>query len=57
MGRRFRVSSKLGKTLLWLWIKRDLSAMKGELGVDLAGGSMLNRRFFRTEKYISVDTN
>ena len=57
MGRRFRVSSKPGKTLLWLWIKRDLSAMKGELGVDLAGVSMLNRRFFRTEKYISVDTN
>jgi len=57
MGRRFRVSPKPGKTLLWLWLKKDLLTMKGELGVDLAGGSMLNRRFFRTEKYISVDIN
>lgn len=46
MGRRFRVSLKPGKTLLWLWLKKNLLTMKGELGVDLAGGSMLNRRFF-----------
>ena len=57
MGNRFRISSKPGKTLLWLWLKKDLSTMKGRVGVDLAGGSMLNKMFFRTEKYISVDIN
>lgn len=58
MSRKFyRVSATPGKTLLWLWVKQDLAKMKGELGVDLAGGSMLNKRFFRTNKYASVDIN
>ena len=53
----FRVSSTPGKTLLWLMLKNDLKNITGELGVDLAGGSMLNRPFFKTKKYVSVDIN
>ena len=55
MSKFFRISAKPGKTLLWLWLKNDLSGMKGRVGVDLAGGSMLNKLFFRTERYISVE--
>ena len=53
----FRISSTPGKTLLWLLLKKDLTSVKGDLGVDLAGGSMLNKCFFKTRKYISVDIN
>lgn len=57
IGKGFRVSPKPGKTLLWIWVKKDLKSMKGQVGVDLAGGSMLNKPFFATENYISVDIN
>ena len=50
-----RIGSTSAKTLLWIWIKKDLSKIKGDTGVDLAGGSMLNKRFFKTNKYICVD--
>ena len=50
-----RVGASVGKTLLWIWVREDLPKMKGDLGVDLAGGSMLTKRFFSTKKYISVD--
>ena len=50
-----RVGASVGKTLLWIWVREDLPQMKGDLGVDLAGGSMLTKRFFSTKKYISVD--
>ena len=50
-----RIGSSVGKTLLFLWLKKDLKNLKGELGVDLAGGSMFNYKFFSTEKYICVD--
>jgi hypothetical protein len=53
----FRISSTPGKTLLWLMLKKDLSSIDGELGVDLAGGNMLNKFFFKTKRYISVDIN
>ena len=53
----FRISSTPGKTLLWLLLKKDLSSVKGDLGVDLAGGNMLNKCFFKTKKYVSVDIN
>jgi len=53
--RSHRIGSTSAKTLLWMWIKKDLSKKKGETGVDLAGGSMLNKRFFKTNKYICVD--
>ena len=43
------------KTLLWLYVKRDLPKLKGKLGIDLAGGGMKTKRFFSTKKYISVD--
>ena len=53
----FRISSTSGKTLLWLLLKKDLANVKGELGVDLAGGNMLNKSFFKTKRYVSVDIN
>ena len=53
----FRISSTPGKTLLWLMLKKDLKYIKGEVGIDLAGGSMLNKPFFKTKKYVSVDIN
>ena len=53
----FRISSTPGKTLLWLLLKKDLTSVEGDLGVDLAGGNMLNKCFFKTKKYVSVDIN
>ncbi len=53
--RSHRIGSTSAKTLLWIWIKKDLSKVKGDTGVDLAGGSMLNKRFFKTNNYICVD--
>lgn len=53
--RSHRIGLSAGKTLLWIWIKNDLSKIKGEIGIDLAGGRMFNKRFFRTKKYICVD--
>ena len=57
INKLFRISSTPGKTLLWLLLKKDLTSVKGDLGVDLAGGSMLNKCFFNTKKYVSVDIN
>ena len=54
-SRSFRVGFSPGKTLLWIWVKKDLTKMKGDIGIDLAGGRMLNKRFFSTKKYICVD--
>ena len=31
--------------------------MKGDIGIDLAGGPMATKRFFSTNKYICVDIN
>tara|TARA_Y100000389_G_scaffold205091_1_gene263020 strand:- start:14246 stop:14989 length:744 start_codon:yes stop_codon:yes gene_type:complete len=54
----FRIErTKPGKTLLWLWLKNSLSKMPGEVGIDLAGGGMLNKCFFKTDNYICVDMN
>ena len=50
-----RIGTSVGKTLLWIWIRRDLPKIIGDLGIDLAGGSMGNKRFFVTKKYMSVD--
>ena len=57
LSKFLRISSIPGRTLLWLFLKKDLKNLKGQLGVDLAGGSMLNKRFFKTKKYFSVDIN
>ena len=52
-----RIGASAGKTLLFLWIKNDLKIIKSKISVDLAGGSMENKRFFKTDKYICVDIN
>ena len=51
----YRIGITTSKTLLWLYVKKDLPKIKGKLGIDLAGGSMMTKKFFSTEKYISVD--
>ena len=56
-SRSFRIGFSAGKTLLWIWVKKDLPKIKGTLGVDLAGGTMGNKHFFSTKKYICVDIN
>ena len=50
-----RTGVTVSKSLLFLWLKKDLRSIKGKLGIDLAGGSMLNKKFFMTKKYICVD--
>jgi hypothetical protein len=55
--KNFRISNCAGKTLLFLWVKKDLSTLKGSIGLDLAGGNMSNKRFFFTDKYICLDIN
>tara|TARA_B100000886_G_scaffold77753_1_gene50422 strand:+ start:1217 stop:1873 length:657 start_codon:yes stop_codon:yes gene_type:complete len=50
-----RIGASAGKTLLWLWLRKDLIKINGYLGVDLAGGDMDNKRFFSTKKYLCVD--
>ena len=50
-----RTGVTASKTLLFLWLKKDLRLIEGKLGIDLAGGSMLNKKFFMTKKYICVD--
>ena len=57
LSKKFRISLEPGKTLLWLWLKDSLSKIKGIEGADLAGGSMFNKTFFKTKKYICVDIN
>ena len=42
--------------LLWIWVKKDLPKIKGDLGLDLAGGVM-KQTFFSTKKYVCVDIN
>ena len=50
-----RIGVTTSKTLMYLWLKKDLRSIKGKLGIDLAGGSMVNKKFFKTKKYICVD--
>jgi len=38
-------------------VRKDMPKIKGELGIDLAGGTMGNKHFFSTKKYICVDIN
>ena len=52
---QIRIGVTASKTLLFLWLKYDLKSIDGELGIDLAGGSMMNKKFFMTKKYIFVD--
>jgi hypothetical protein len=50
-----RIGASAGKTLLFMWMKNDLKKIHSEIGVDLAGGSMQNKKFFKSSKYICVD--
>ena len=50
-----RTGATVSKSLLFLWLKKDLRPIEGTLGIDLAGGSMFNKKFFMTKKYICVD--
>ena len=54
-SKSFRIGYSAGKTLLWIWVKKDLTKLKGDIGIDLAGGPMATKRFFSTKKYICVD--
>ena len=55
--RSHRFGGSAGKMLLWIWVKKDMPKVKGELGIDLAGGTMGNKHFFSTEKYVCVDVD
>lgn len=55
--RSHRFGGSAGKMLLWIWVRKDMPKIKGELGIDLAGGTMGNKHFFSTKKYICVDIN
>ena len=50
-----RIGASAGKTLLFMWLKNDLKKIQSEIGLDLAGGSMQNKKFFKSNKYICVD--
>jgi hypothetical protein len=50
-----RIGASAGKTLLFIWVKNDLKNIQSKISVDLAGGSMENKKFFKTDKYICVD--
>ena len=52
-----RIAPTAGKTLLYIWLKKDLKNLKGSLGVDLGGGKMQNRKLFATNQYVCVDVN
>ncbi len=52
-----RIGSSAGKTLLFIWVKRDLKNIQSKISADLAGGSMSNKKFFSTDTYICVDIN
>ena len=51
-----RIAPTTGKTLLYMWIREDLKNFKGDLGVDLGGGTMQNKKYFATKKYVCVDS-
>ena len=51
-----RIAPTSGKTLLYIWIKEDLKNFKGDLGVDFGGGTMQNKKYFATKKYVCVDS-
>ena len=49
--RSHRFGGSAGKMLLWIWVRKDMPKIKGELGIDLAGGTMGNKHFFSTKKW------
>ena len=55
MYNSFRIAKSIRKTLLWIYVKKDLLKIEGKLGIDLAGGAMKTRRFMRQERYVCVD--
>jgi hypothetical protein len=53
----WRVSSRPGKQLLYMWLARDMRQLSGDVGLDAGCGDMANRRYFRTKRYIGVDAD
>jgi hypothetical protein len=53
----WRVSSRPGKQLLYMWLARDMKQLSGDVGLDAGCGDMANRRYFRTKRYIGVDAD
>lgn len=52
----FRYSGRPSKQLLWYWLMRDMKLSQSyEVGIDAGCGAMLNRPWFRTNKYIGID--
>jgi len=54
----YRVSLRPAKSLLWLWLSRDMRHSKGKAtGIDAGCGPMGNRPLFRTDHYVGIDTD
>lgn len=52
---RVRVGKSPGKTLLWVWLRRDLKSITSGVGIDAACGFMGNRKFFCVDDYVGFD--
>jgi len=54
----YRVSLRPAKSLLWLWLSRDMRYSKGKsTGIDAGCGPMGNRPLFRSDHYVGIDTD
>ena len=52
----FRVGSMPGKTLLWIWLRKDLNRIGSKnIGIDAACGPMINYKYIKAKKYIGFD--
>lgn len=53
-----RFSTKPSKQLLWFWMMKDMRLSEGKnIGIDAACGSLRNKPWFRTTRYIGIDAD
>ena len=50
-----RIGVTASKSLVFLWLKKDLRLIEGKLGIDLAGGSMFNKKYKRANDKLSFE--